>query len=170
MILNSKFGEAYKCKIQECLEKVYAVKLNREEIKNISDNSGYFLILECLHSVNQSSDLYSTLRQVINVYHLIHVFNLSLINNSIFGVLYKFREGKFGIAGDITEMFHMVNIREEDRGFQCFLCRDCDKKRDPDVYMIAMIFGTTCSLRAQYIKNGKFNGNISWSFLEYKRR
>jgi hypothetical protein len=68
--------------------------------------------------------------------------------------LFKFRERNIGIAGDIKEMYHRVNIQREDQDSQRFLFRS-DKSKEPETYaMQAMTFGSTCSpASAQYVKN-----------------
>ena len=57
-------------------------------------------------------------------------------------------------SGDIKEMFHQVEIREEDVQAQRFLWRENPKKPPESFLMKAMIFGSASSpCSAQYVKN-----------------
>lgn len=74
--------------------------------------------------------------------------------NSLPGVLFKFRERKVGICGDLREMFHQIRIREEDCSSQRFLWREPGNQNIQTIEMRVMIFGAISSpYVAQEVKN-----------------
>lgn len=70
-------------------------------------------------------------------------------------VLYKFREFRFAVCGDIREMFHQIVIRGEDQHSQRFLWWDDKERNEPATYVMkVMTFGACCSpASAQFVKN-----------------
>lgn len=74
---------------------------------------------------------------------------------SLPAILFKFREKKVAICGDIQQMFHQVFIREEDRHVQRFLWRNCELNKEPEIFIMnVMIFGASCApCISQYVKN-----------------
>ena len=80
-----------------------------------------------------------------------------------------------GFSGDIREMFHQVNIRDEDKTSQRFLWRGMDRVQEPGVMeMQVMTFGSTCSpCSAQYIRNlnaSEFRDEYADAFLAITER
>ncbi|XP_062713903.1 uncharacterized protein LOC134290730 [Aedes albopictus] len=74
--------------------------------------------------------------------------------SSLPAVLCRFRQRQVAIAGDIREMYHQLNIREEDRQVQRFLYRT-DPSTNPEIFVMDVaIFGSTCSpCSANFVKN-----------------
>ena len=72
---------------------------------------------------------------------------------SLFSILLQFREHPIGLTGDIREMFHQIQIREQDQACQRFFWRD--ESGEIAVFeMCVMTFGACCSpSSAQYVKN-----------------
>ncbi|XP_041785039.1 uncharacterized protein LOC121600475 [Anopheles merus] len=70
-------------------------------------------------------------------------------------VLYKFREHRIGVVGDIKEMFFQVAMRPEDQRSQMILWNGGETDKAPDVYVVTvMTFGAACSpCCAHYVKN-----------------
>ncbi|XP_048481754.1 uncharacterized protein LOC119693943 [Plutella xylostella] len=91
--------------------------------------------------------------------------------NSLLGIMYRFRENKIVITGDIKDMFLRINIRSEDQNVLRFLWQEPPPPAPPAppgprapttptqsplkiCTMQSLIFGATCSpFIAQYIKN-----------------
>ncbi|XP_058839467.1 uncharacterized protein LOC131694941 [Topomyia yanbarensis] len=80
-------------------------------------------------------------------------------------VLQRFREYRIAVSGDIREMFHQVQINNEDQHCQRFLWNDGILSDTPTVYIMqVMTFGASCSpSSAQYVKNlnaGRFKNQF----------
>lgn len=62
--------------------------------------------------------------------------------NSLLGILFRFRENKVGVVGDISKMYHSIKIGKFDQHVHRFLWRDMNTCRDPDQYVLtAVTFG-----------------------------
>ncbi|XP_054272891.1 uncharacterized protein LOC128993157 [Macrosteles quadrilineatus] len=144
---NLEFNEAYTTKIDEYMEKGYIRKLSPEKAAIITDLTFYLP-----HFGVSNPNKPDKIRLVFDAAAKSHgvSFNDALLSgpdylNPLPSVLLKFRLGKFAIVGDIKEMFHQVNIKDEDVDSQRFLWRK-DKTKTPDTYIMkAMTFGATCS-------------------------
>ena len=150
------FAQFYCSKIQEYLDKGYAVKLTNAV--DYPSPKTWYLPHFGVTNVNKPNKL----RLVFDGAAKVRGKSLNdfLITGPdllkpLTSVLAKFRQHKIAFSGDIREMFHQVTVREEDRCSQRFLRRGMRRDIEPEIYqMNAMIFGASSSpFIAQYIKN-----------------
>ncbi|XP_036329753.1 uncharacterized protein LOC118741883 [Rhagoletis pomonella] len=157
MLRDSSYAEWYNAKINEYINKGYARKLSSTELPN---ERVWYLPHFAVYNVNKGNKP----RLVFDAAAKINDVSLNSMlmkgpddyqPRPLQSILFKFREGMIAVCGDIREMFHRINIIEEDQNFQRFLWRKGDTSRPPDVYIMkAMIFGSICSpCSAQFVKN-----------------
>ena len=60
-------------------------------------------------------------------------------NNSLLGMLIRFRENQTVIIGDIKKMFNTVHLEELEQHMHRFLWRECDTSRKPDIWVITRV-------------------------------
>lgn len=73
---------------------------------------------------------------------------------SLVSTLFKFREKRYAIGGDIQQMFHQIRIRNEDQNSQRCLWREDETKPIRVSKMTVATFGAACSPSiAQFVKN-----------------
>ena len=59
--------------------------------------------------------------------------------NLLPGVLLRFRENNVGLVGDISKMFHAIDIPIEDQMTHLFLWRDCNTDSPPRTYAMTAV-------------------------------
>ncbi|XP_062541826.1 uncharacterized protein LOC134209815 [Armigeres subalbatus] len=150
---NPDFAAKYCSKIEDCIEKGYARKLEPDELHETS-NTWYL--------PHFSVETAGKFRLVMDAKAKSHGFSLNdlLLKGPDFvppliAVLMRARRKKFAFVADIKEMFHQILIRRVDQDSQRFFFRGMDRSMPPDVYvMMVMIFGAVSSpSMAQFIKN-----------------
>ena len=62
----------------------------------------------------------------------------SLLNN-IFGILLRFRQERFAFIGDISKMFHSIDIPIVDQMTHLFLWRNLQSFKKPDTYAMTVV-------------------------------
>jgi len=156
MDMDEDFAVQYCQKIEEYVQKGYAVQLTDSEVQ--SRPTKWFLPHFAVKNDNKPG-------KIRFVFDAAAKSNGISLNDMLLpgpdmlvpltNVLFKFRTNEIAIGGDIKEMFHQVNIRVEDRAAQRFLWRGRNRTDEPSVYeMKAMTFGATFSpTTAQYVKN-----------------
>ena len=64
------------------------------------------------------------------------------LQSDIFDILAKLKKELVALSGDISQMYHQLVLREEDRPLHRFLWRDVDLRKDPEVYeFLRFVFG-----------------------------
>lgn len=74
---------------------------------------------------------------------------------SLFTILIEFRVGQIAICGDIAEMFHRINVKDEDMHAQRFLWFENGDVEIPCIYVMkALTFGISCApCIAHFVRN-----------------
>lgn len=73
---------------------------------------------------------------------------------SLIGVLFRFRELKVAVCGDIEQMFHRILMKRDDQDCQRFLWHNSGDEKMSVYRMTVLSFGAACSpCTAQFVKN-----------------
>ncbi|XP_055590943.1 uncharacterized protein LOC129743023 [Uranotaenia lowii] len=144
-------------KLADYVTKGYVRKLTKEELEENHERVWYLPVFPVINPNKPGK-----IRLVWDAAATTHEVSLNSLlltgpdlTTPLVSVLFKFREHRFGICGDIREMFHQVGIRGEDQHSQRFLWREERELGEPSVYVMqVMTFGACCSpSSAQYVKN-----------------
>ena len=119
-----------------------ARKVSEEELRNWK--GAKFFIAH--HGVMKPDSTSTPLRIVFNSSHKYQGCSLNdflakgpSFPNDILGIQLRHRENYVGFVGDISKMFHSIDIPIEDQMVHLFLWRDMDTERDPEVYAITVV-------------------------------
>lgn len=152
---DPEYARLYAAQINAYVQKGYARQLSAEEIQ-LGDRIWYLP-----HFGVQTINKPGKLRLVFDAAATAHGISLNSLllkgpdlNQPLINILFRFRQHKIAVCGDIAEMFHQIQIQPCDRSSQRFLWSN-DNGRTIDIYeMCVMTFGATCSpTTAQYVKN-----------------
>ncbi|XP_044570129.1 uncharacterized protein LOC123257009 [Drosophila ananassae] len=138
--------EKIDAQVRNLLDKGYAVKLSKEETCRENSRTWYLPIF-----IARNPNKPSKLRLVWDAAAKSHgcALNDYLLKgpdclNPLIEVLLAFRVNKIAICGDIAELFHRINIREEDMHVR-FLWYDRSNDKVETYVMRAMTFGISCA-------------------------
>ena len=142
-----EFAEQYKSVLNPYPYKGYARKLTPEEAASTSDRTWY---LPHHGVVNPNKSKVRVVYDAAAEYGGISLNKELLqgprLNNSLIGVLLRFRKEKVAVASDIESMFHRVACREADTDALRFLWWSGDMNEPPsDHKMTVHLFGKTDS-------------------------
>ncbi|KAK3730780.1 hypothetical protein QZH41_000800 [Actinostola sp. cb2023] len=116
-VRDSEFAARYKAVMEEYISKGYAKKLSDEEAARTSEKTWYL------------------------PHHGVTNPNKAKLNNSLIGVLMRFRKERIAVSSDIESMFHRVACREEDTDALRFLWWNGNEDEPSDYKMTVHLFG-----------------------------
>ncbi|XP_053667342.1 uncharacterized protein LOC128716760 [Anopheles marshallii] len=155
---NPELARAINNKMHEYAEKGYIQRVPEEEIMERKDRDWYLPIFP-VYNPNKPGKL----RMVFDAAAQVHGVSLNTFlltgPDQLVGlvqVLYKFRENRIAITGDIREMFFQVRMNPVDQRSQMIFWDDGSKQNgEPSVYAVSvMTFGAACSpAAAHFVKN-----------------
>lgn len=142
-------------KIQDYINKSYARKLSISEISE-SQHHWYLPVFPVVNPNKPGKVrlVWDAAAKSHNVSLNDYLYKGPDLLNSLPGILLRFRENKFGLAGDIMEMFHQIRLKPSEQKYHWFLWQRLDEDK-PSVYaMTVMSFGAACSpCISQFVKN-----------------
>ena len=132
---NPKIAGVYQDQIIDMKSRNVCRKVTEEEIREYSGPVYYI----AHHEVWKPESKSTPCRIVFNVSanYRGHVLNEYYakgpdILNNMLGVILRFREGLFAMVGDVSKMFHSINITREDQMMHLFVWIDLDLDRRVD--------------------------------------
>ena len=114
---NQSLKVRYSETINSDLKKGYVPILSKDELSQLKNPFGMFLIILSLTLINRTR-LDECVTQPVNFVAIHHdVLSRTDLLASLMGILAKFRENRYAMSADIEEMFLQVEVRQEDKSF-----------------------------------------------------
>ncbi|KAK3754553.1 hypothetical protein QZH41_005587 [Actinostola sp. cb2023] len=169
-VRDSEFAARYKAVMEEYISIGYAKKLSDEEAARTSAKTWYLPH----HGVtNPNKAKVRVVYDAAAVYGGTslnkELFQGPQLNNSLIGVLMRFRKERIAVSSDIESMFHRVACREEDTDALRFLWWNGNEDEPSDYKMTVHLFeygyGTV-----SYLRKEAANGTVECAFITSKSR
>ena len=138
---SPEFAAQYKTVMNDYIDKGYAVKLSEEEAAGTSSHTWY-LPHHGVINPNKSKVrvVYDAAARFQGTVLNKELLQGPLLNNSLVGVLMRFRKDEVAVASDIESMFHRVACREDDKDALRFLWWDGSLDEPPSDYNMTVHF------------------------------
>ena len=142
LLRNPLHAETYRRQMNDLLERKVARLVSEDELKAYNGPKYYISHHDVLKPESQST----AMRIVFNSSAKAKGLSLneclakgpSLLNNML-GILMRFRQDQFAFIGDISKMFHSIDIPEEDQMMHLFLWRGLQTDEMPKTYAITAV-------------------------------
>ncbi|XP_058838795.1 uncharacterized protein LOC131694256 [Topomyia yanbarensis] len=148
MVRDPDLADALKSKISEYEQKGYIRKLTLVERKIPRSRVWYLPIFPVVNpnKPNKIRIVWDAAAEVRGISLNSQLLKGPDLLNSLVSVLYKFREYKIAVTGDICEMFHQVKMNENDQHCQRFFWPAEVPGEEPLEYVMTVLsFDATCS-------------------------
>ena len=142
ILRNPIHAETYRRQMNDLLERKVARYVSEDELKTYNGPKHYISHHDVLKPESQST----AMRIVFNSSAKVKGLSLneclakgpSLLNNML-GILMRFRQDQFAFIGDISKLFHSIEIPKEDQMTHLFLWRDLQTDQSPKAYAITAV-------------------------------
>ena len=141
-LLDKKQEQMYSAQVEDMVRRGAARVVSDQELAEYSGPKFYLSHF----GVSNPNSKSTPLRIVYNSSARFHGHSLNdylakgpSMLNLLPGVLLRFRENNVGLVGDISKMFHAIEIPVEDQMTHLFLWRDCDTKSPPRTYAMTAV-------------------------------
>ena len=142
LLKNKLYGDTYRRQITDMLNRGVAREITNKELFAYAEPKFYPSHFDGMKPESQST----AKRVVFNSSAKINGTSLnkclakgpSLLNNML-GILLRFRQNEIAFIGDISKMYHSIDIPYEDQLMHLFLWRDLDQNIAPKTYAITVV-------------------------------
>ena len=138
LVTSPEIAKAYQQQVEEMNELKFARKLSDVEIKDYKCPVHYVSGNEVLGPEKKSTPIWIVFNPSANFKgHCLNDYWMKGpdLLNSLFGVILCFRENVVAVSGDISKIYHKILIPERDQHVHCFLSRNLETSRDPDIFV-----------------------------------
>ena len=139
---NSELAELYASQIDDMINRKVCRKVSKSELDDYTGPKYYIPHHEVIKEESQSTPCRIVFNSsaVCNGHALNDYFakGPDMLNN-LAGVLLRFREERYAFVGDISKMYHSIDISLKDQMTHLFLWRSMKSRQDPDVYAMTVV-------------------------------
>ena len=142
LMKNNEHAKLYQGQIQDMIDRKVAKKV--DEIELLSYKGGKHYLSH--HAILKPESKTTPCRIVFNSSHQYLGQSLNdylakgptLLKQSL-GIILRFRKNRVGFIGDISKMYHSIDIPIEDQMRHLCLWRNLETQRNPDTYAITAV-------------------------------
>ena len=142
LLKDTELTITYQAQIVDMIDRNVAIKLTEEQLRNYTGPLQYL----SHHEVIKKDSASTPCRIVFNSSAKYKGVSLNDcwakgpdVMNNMLGILIRFREGKYAIAGDIKKMYHSVHLSQLDQHMHRFLWRDLNLSKQMDTYIMTRV-------------------------------